>query len=35
MQLSLPDALMDWVESILRRPDPNALKSEPRGKKDG
>ena len=35
MQLSLPDALMDWVESILQRPDPNALKSEPRGKKDG
>ena len=35
MQLSLPNALMDWVESILRRPDPNALKSEPRGKKDG
>jgi tetraacyldisaccharide 4'-kinase len=35
MQLSLPDALMDWVESILRRPDPNALKSEPRRKKDG
>lgn len=35
MQLSLPDALMDWVESILRRPDPNALKSEPQRKKDG
>jgi tetraacyldisaccharide 4'-kinase len=35
MQLSLPNALMDWVESILQRPDPNALKSEPRGKKDG
>ena len=35
MQLSLPDALMDWVESILRRPDPNALKSEPRRKKNG
>ena len=35
MQLSLPNALMDWVESILRRPDPNALKSEPRRKKDG
>ncbi len=35
MQLSLPDALMDWIESILRRPDPNILKSEPRGKKDG
>jgi tetraacyldisaccharide 4'-kinase len=35
MQLTLPDVLMDWIESILRRPDPNALKSEPRGKKDG
>jgi tetraacyldisaccharide 4'-kinase len=35
MQLTLPNALMDWVESILRRPDPNALKSDPRGKKDG
>jgi tetraacyldisaccharide 4'-kinase len=35
MQLSLPNALMDWIESILQRPDPNALKSEPRGKKDG
>ena len=35
MQLSLPNALMDWVESILQRPDPNALKSEPRRKKDG
>jgi tetraacyldisaccharide 4'-kinase len=35
MQLTLPDALLDWVESILQRPDPNALKSEPRGKKDG
>jgi tetraacyldisaccharide 4'-kinase len=29
MQLSLPNALMDWIESILQRPDPNALKSEP------
>ena len=35
MQLTLPNALMDWIESILQRPDPNALKSEPRGKKDG
>jgi tetraacyldisaccharide 4'-kinase len=35
IQLSLPNALMDWVESILRRPDPNASKSEPRRKKDG
>ncbi|WP_234408125.1 tetraacyldisaccharide 4'-kinase [Polynucleobacter difficilis] len=35
MQLSLPNALMDWIESILRRPDPNALKSEPRRKKNG
>ena len=35
MQLTLPNALLDWVESILQRPDPNALKSEPRGKKDG
>jgi tetraacyldisaccharide 4'-kinase len=35
MQLTLPNALMDWVESILRRPDPNALKSNPRRKKDG
>ena len=35
MQLSLPNALMDWIESILQRPDPNNLKSEPRGKKDG
>jgi tetraacyldisaccharide 4'-kinase len=35
MQLSLPNALMDWIESILQRPDPNTLKSEPRGKKDG
>ena len=35
MQLSLPNALVDWIESILQRPDPNALKSEPRGKKDG
>ena len=35
MQLTLPNALMDWIESILQRPDPNALKSEPRRKKDG
>jgi tetraacyldisaccharide 4'-kinase len=35
MQLTLPNALMDWVESILQRPDPNALHSEPRRKKDG
>jgi tetraacyldisaccharide 4'-kinase len=35
MQLSLPNALVDWIESILQRPDPNALKSGPRGKKDG
>jgi tetraacyldisaccharide 4'-kinase len=35
MQLTLPSALMDWIESILQRPDPNALKSEPRRKKDG
>ena len=35
MQLSLPNALMDWVESILQRPDPNALKGEHRRKKDG
>jgi len=35
MQLSLPNALMDWIESILQRPDPNALKSEPRERKDG
>lgn len=35
MQLTLPNALMDWIESILQRPDPNAMHSEPRGKKDG
>ncbi|MDP3122671.1 tetraacyldisaccharide 4'-kinase [Polynucleobacter sp.] len=35
MQLTLPNALMNWVESILQRPDPNAMHSEPRGKKDG
>jgi tetraacyldisaccharide 4'-kinase len=35
MQLSLPNALMDWIESILQRPDPNAMHSEPRRKKDG
>jgi tetraacyldisaccharide 4'-kinase len=35
MQLSLPNALMDWVESILQRPDPNALQGEHRRKKDG
>jgi len=35
MQLSLPNALMDWVESTLQRPDPNVMHSEPRRKKDG
>jgi tetraacyldisaccharide 4'-kinase len=35
MQLTLPNALLDWVESILHRPDPNAMHSEPRRKKDG
>ncbi|MDO9014435.1 MAG: tetraacyldisaccharide 4'-kinase [Polynucleobacter sp.] len=35
MQLTLPNALMDWIESILQRPDPNAIHSEPRRKKDG
>jgi tetraacyldisaccharide 4'-kinase len=35
MQLTLPNALMDWVESILRRPDPNGIRSEPRRKNDG
>lgn len=35
MQLTLPNSLMDWVESILQRPDPNAMHSEPRRKKDG
>jgi tetraacyldisaccharide 4'-kinase len=35
MQLSLPNALMDWIESILQRPDPNTLKSEPRERKNG
>jgi tetraacyldisaccharide 4'-kinase len=35
MQLTLPNTLMDWVESILQRPDPNAMHSEPRRKKDG
>jgi tetraacyldisaccharide 4'-kinase len=35
MQLTLPNALMDWIESILQRPDPNAMHSEPRRKKDG
>ena len=35
MQLTLPNVLMDWVESILQRPDPNAMHSEPRRKKDG
>ena len=35
LQLTLPNALIDWIESILQRPDPNALKSEPRRKKDG
>lgn len=33
MQLTLPDALMDWVESILQRPDPNTTHSQPRRKK--
>jgi tetraacyldisaccharide 4'-kinase len=35
MLLTLPNTLMDWVESILQRPDPNAMHSEPRRKKDG
>ena len=35
MQLTLPDALLDWVESILQRPDPNATHREPRRKIDG
>jgi tetraacyldisaccharide 4'-kinase len=35
MQLTLPNEFLDWVESILRRPDPNAMHSEPRRKKDG
>ncbi len=35
MQLTLPNALMDWVESILQRPNPNAMHSEPRRKIDG
>jgi tetraacyldisaccharide 4'-kinase len=35
MQLTLPNALMDWIESILQRPDPHAMHSEPRRKKDG
>ncbi|MFZ4119110.1 MAG: tetraacyldisaccharide 4'-kinase [Polynucleobacter sp.] len=35
MQLTLPNALMDWVESILRRPDPNGIRSKPRRKNDG
>jgi tetraacyldisaccharide 4'-kinase len=35
MQLTLPNEFLDWVESILQRPDPNAMHSEPRGKKDG
>jgi tetraacyldisaccharide 4'-kinase len=35
MQLTLPNALMDWIESILQRPDPHAMRSEPQRKKDG
>jgi hypothetical protein len=35
MQLSLPNALMDWIESILQRPDPNGTHREPRRKIDG
>ena len=35
MQLTLPDALLDWVESILQRPDPNATHREPRRKING
>ena len=35
MQLTLPNALMDWIESILQRPDPHAMHSEPQRKKDG
>jgi tetraacyldisaccharide 4'-kinase len=35
MQLTLPNEFLDWVESILQRPDPNAMHSEPRRKKDG
>jgi tetraacyldisaccharide 4'-kinase len=35
MQLTLPDALLDWVESILRRPDPNGTHCEPRRRIDG
>jgi len=35
MQLTLPNEFLDWVESILQRPDPNTLKSKPRRNKDG
>jgi tetraacyldisaccharide 4'-kinase len=35
MQLTLPNALMDWIESILQRPDPYEMRSEPQRKKDG
>jgi len=35
MQLTLPNEFLDWVESILQRPDPNAMHSEPRRKKNG
>jgi hypothetical protein len=35
MQLILPNEFLDWVESILQRPDPNAMHSEPRRKKYG
>jgi tetraacyldisaccharide 4'-kinase len=35
MQLILPNEFLDWVESILQRPDPNAMHSEPRRKKNG
>ena len=35
MQLTLPNDFLDWVESILQRPDPNAMHSEPRRKKYG
>ena len=35
MQLTLPNALMDWIESILQRPDPHAMHSETQRKKDG
>jgi tetraacyldisaccharide 4'-kinase len=35
MQLTLPNEFLDWVESILQRPDPNVMHSEPRRKKYG